>query len=134
MQLKVALFRCSRGNKSNERGRKVPHVQMQLLLYIHPPSQASSGKVTLVAPSSGDVTAIFCCVLALFKWNVCLQLSTAWLINRSNYLLRQTKCAVCLCPAVFDRRTLCPDEGTETGARQPGEKSGDDDSLMQVLF
>lgn len=29
---------------------------------------------------------------------------------------------------------MCPDEGTETRARQPGEKNGDDDSLVQVLF
>lgn len=64
----------------------------------HPPHL---GKVTQTAPSGGDVTATFCCILALLKWNVCLQLSTAWLINLSNYLLRQTKCAFCLCSAFF---------------------------------
>lgn len=51
--------------------------------------------------TSVDVTTAFCCVSTLHKLNVCLQLSTAWLINLGNYLLRQTKCACCLCSAVF---------------------------------
>lgn len=57
--------------------------------------------VALTIPISADVTTAFCCVLAPLKLNVCLQLSTAWLINLSNYLLRQTRRACCLCWAVF---------------------------------
>lgn len=77
---------------------KCPMSKCSPSLIHHPPNL---GKVTQIAPSGGDVKATFCCILALLKWNVCLQLSTAWLINLSNYLLRQTKCAFCPCSAVF---------------------------------
>lgn len=65
--------------------------------------------LALTIPISADVTTALCCALAPLKLNVCLQLSTACLINLSNYLLRQTRRACCLCWAVFltGEHTVC---------------------------
>lgn len=67
-------------------------------------------------PTSVDVTTALSCVLAPLELNVCLQLSTAWLINLSNYLLRQTKSVL---GSFSESGTLCPGEGREIVTTSP---------------
>lgn len=43
-------------------------------------------------------------------------------------------CVLSVLGSFSDRRTLCPDEGTETGARQPEGEKEKDNSLMQEPF